>query len=138
MAGEACVFCKIVAGQIPSVKVYEDADVLAFMDIGPLSDGHLLVVPKQHFEKLDECSEQVLSSLINAVGKLSSAVKQSLEPDGYNVLCNNGRAAGQLVDHVHFHIIPRKKEDGLFNRWPACEYPKGKAEELAEKIRSKI
>ena len=138
MSVKDCVFCKIVAGQIPVTKVFEDDVVLAFLDIGPISDGHTLVVPKQHFEKLHDCDARLLSQVGSRLGKIAGAVAAGMSCDGYNVLCNNGRAAGQLVEHLHFHIIPRKTGDGIFNRWPSFTYPQGKAEELAGKICAKL
>ena len=135
MQNPECIFCKIVAGQIPATKIYEDDKVLAFMDIGPISDGHVLVVPKQHYEKVHECPPEVLADIGARLGKIAGAVSSAMNSDGYNVLCNNGRAAGQLVDHLHFHIIPRMTGDGIFNRWPSFKYPEGKMTKLAEKIR---
>jgi len=133
-----CIFCKIVQGQIPSVKVYEDNIVMAFMDIAPISKGHTLVIPKDHYEKLADCPDNILAAMSSVAARLANAVSQATSADGYNVLCNNGRAAGQLVDHVHFHIIPRKTGDGVFNRWPAFKYKLGVAEKLAEKICEKL
>jgi histidine triad (HIT) family protein len=138
MSADTCIFCKMAAGQIPVAKIYEDEAVLSFLDIGPLSDGHTLVIPKQHFEKLHECPADVLSQLGSRLGKIAKAVVTAMGSDGYNVLCNNGRAAGQLVGHVHFHIIPRNTGDGVFDRWPAYKYPEGKIEELAVKIRENL
>ena len=137
MQNTDCIFCKIIAGQIPATKIYEDDKVLAFLDIGPISDGHTLVVPKQHYEKVHECPPEVLADIWAKLGKIAGAVSSAMNSDGYNVLCNNGRAAGQLVDHLHFHIIPRMTGDGVFNRWPAFKYPEGKIEKLAEKIQGK-
>jgi len=133
-----CIFCKIATGQIPSTKVYEDDDVLAFMDIGPISEGHTLVIPKRHYEKLDQCDPDTLAKISACLGRIAGAVKEAMSAEAYNVLCNNGRAAGQLVDHVHFHVIPRNSGDGVFTQWPSFQYPAGKAEELAEKIRQKL
>ncbi len=138
MQNSECIFCKIVAGKIPSTKIYEDDKVLAFMDIGPISDGHTLIVPRHHYEKVHECPPEVLADIGSRLGKIASAVSSALKSDGYNVLCNNGRSAGQLVDHLHFHIIPRMTGDGVFNRWPAFKYPEGKIEKLAQKIRENI
>jgi len=138
MGADDCIFCKMAAGQIPVTKIYEDDAVLSFMDIGPLSDGHTLVIPKQHFEKLHECPPEVLSRVASCLGKIAKAVSTAMNSDGYNLLCNNGRSAGQLVDHLHFHIIPRNTGDGVFNRWPAYEYEKGKIELLAEQIRKNL
>jgi len=138
MSGDECVFCKMVAGQIPVTKVYEDDIVLSFLDIGPLSDGHTMIIPKQHFEKLHECPPEVLAQVGSRLGKIAKAVSVAMDSDGYNVLCNNGKAAGQLVGHVHFHIIPRNTGDGVFNRWPAYKYQEGKIGEIADKIRGKL
>jgi histidine triad (HIT) family protein len=135
---DSCIFCKIASGQIPSAKIYEDEKVIAFLDIGPVSDGHTLVVPKQHYTKIHECPSDVLAAISSVLPKIAGAVFAALGVDGYNVLCNNGRAAGQLVEHLHFHIIPRKTGDGVFSHWPSFEYPQGKAEELAGKIRAKL
>ena len=138
MNEDDCVFCKMVAGQIPAAKIYEDEAVLAFLDIGPISDGHALVIPKQHFEKLHDCPSQLLAQISSCLGKVAKAVVEAMDFEGYNVLCNNGRAAGQIVAHVHFHIIGRKTGDDLFNRWPAYKYEEGIVEEMAEKIRENL
>ena len=133
-----CLFCKMVAGQIPVEKIYEDEDVLSFLDIGPVSNGHTLVIPKQHFEKLHDCPSELLGRVASRLGKIAAAVTAVMNSDGYNVLCNNGKAAGQLVDHVHFHIIARKNGDGIFDRWPAYRYEQGRIELIAEEIRKKL
>jgi len=133
-----CIFCKIAAGQIPSVKIYEDENVLAFLDIGPLSEGHTLVIPKKHYAKIHECPAELLAQIGSVLPKVAGAVFGSMNAEGYNVLCNNGRASGQLVEHIHFHIIPRKAGDGVFTQWPAKQYPTGKIEEIAKKIRAEL
>ena len=133
-----CLFCKMVAGRIPVDKVYEDQFVLAFLDIGPVSDGHTLVVPKKHYVKLHDCPAEILGPLGSALGKIAKAVADAMNSEGYNVLCNNGRAAGQLIEHLHFHIIPRRAGDGVFNRWPSYKYQQGKVEEIADKIRKNL
>ena len=138
MAADDCIFCKIVAGQIPAARVYEDEVVLAFLDVGPISDGHTLVVPKAHFEKMHDCPAELLGQVGLSLGKVAKAVAAATNADGYNVLCNNGRAAGQLVGHLHFHIIPRRTGDGVFNRWPAYKYPTGRIDEIAAGIRSAL
>ena len=134
MSAEDCVFCKIVAGEIPATKIYEDDVVLAFLDIGPISDGHTLVISKQHVEKLHECPAELLGQVGSHLGKIAKAVASAMNSEGYNVHCNNGRAAGQLVDHLHFHIIPRNSGDGVFQRWPSYKYPEGEVEKIADKI----
>jgi len=114
-----CIFCKIVAGQIPCTRVYEDPAVLAFMDINPISPGHTLVVPKKHCEAISEMSAEEAAALFRPVPSLAAAVKAALGAEALNVLQNNGRAAGQAVDHLHVHLIPRWAGDGLGFRWPA-------------------
>jgi len=128
----------MVAGQIPVTKIYEDEVVLAFLDIGPISDGHTLVIPKQHFEKLHNCSSELLGRIGQCLGRIAGAVAAAMNSDGYNVLCNNGRAAGQFIEHLHFHIIPRNTGDSLFGQWPAYEYEQGKIEVIAEKIQKNL
>jgi histidine triad (HIT) family protein len=135
---EGCVFCAMVAGKIPVAQVYEDDVVLAFLDIGPVSDGHTLVIPKQHVAKIHECKPELLAQVAQRLGRVAGAVAGAMKADGYNVLCNNGRAAGQVVDRVHFHIIPRRSGDGVLTEWPAYKYEKGRIEELASKIRDKL
>lgn len=138
MSADDCLFCKMVAGQIPVTKIYEDEAILAFLDIGPISDGHTLVIPKEHFEKLHDCPPKVLSNIGSRLGKVAGAVASAMGSDGYNLLCNTGRAAGQLIEHLHFHIIPRKANDGLLKSWPSYKYTQGKIEIIAEKIRKNL
>ena len=135
---DVCIFCEIIAGKIPCHKIYEDDNVISFLDIGPISSGHTLVVPKQHFVRVDQCPEDVISKISVCISNVSKAVLTATEADGYNVLCNNGRAAGQIVDHVHFHIVPRYDNDGLFNQWPSDEYPEGQGKVVADSIREKL
>ena len=102
-----CVFCAIIAGEIPSFKVYEDESVLAFLDINPFSKGHTLVIPKSHFEGLLDVDGETLGTLADRVKKIAAKLKAALGCDGFNILQNNGEAAGQTVKHIHFHIVPR-------------------------------
>ena len=132
---DGCIFCKMVEGEIPVTKVYEDEAVLAFLDIGPISDGHTLVIPKQYCAKLHECNPDVLGDVLARLGKIAEAVTMAMDADGYNVLSNNGAAAGQVVDHLHFHVIPRKIGDRVFTQWPSYKYKKGQVEDIAAKIR---
>ncbi len=138
MSADECLFCKIVAGQIPATKIYEDEGLLAFLDIGPISDGHTLVIPKQHFEKLHDCPAELLGQVCSHLGKIAGAVVTAMNSDGYNLLCNNGRAAGQLIEHLHFHIIPRNTGDGVFNRWRSYQYEGDKGEVIADRIRQNL
>ena len=138
MNSNDCIFCKIAAWEIPCSKIIEDDSVIAFLDIAPVSAGHTLVVPKTHYEKLDQCSADILSSIVGCVGKIAGAIVEATSAEGYNVLCNTGRAAGQVVDHVHFHIIPRFSGDDIFSRWPAGEYQTGQAEVILNSICEKL
>ena len=138
MNDDKCLFCKMALGQIPVAKIYEDDNVLAFLDIGPISDGHTLVIPKQHYEKIDQCPPEIVAQVASCIGEIAGAVVGAMNSDGYNVLCNNGRAAGQVIDHLHFHIIPRKLEDGVFNRWPSYQYEEGQIDKVAELIRKNL
>lgn len=106
-----CIFCRIVAGEIPCHKVYEDDQLMAFLDIHPLAAGHTLLIPKKHYGRWDQCPEALAAALAVKLGPLAKVLQQAVHADSFNVLCNNGRAAGQLVDHVHVHIIPRQPGD---------------------------
>lgn len=132
-----CIFCKIVAGEIPSYKVYEDENVLAFLDIAPVSPGHTLAIPKKHYQNVEEIPEEELYRVMAAVKKIGQAMKNGLKADGYNVMENNDPAAGQIVPHLHFHLIPRRQGDGL-SLWPQGKYGAGEAEEAAKKIKNGI
>ncbi|WP_456471587.1 HIT family protein [Methanocaldococcus sp.] len=105
-----CIFCKIANKEIPSKIVYEDPYVIAFLDINPRSKGHTLVVPKKHYKTLDEMPDEELCHLIKGVKETIKILKK-LNFDGYNIVNNNGKAAGQEIDHVHIHIIPRYEGD---------------------------
>ncbi len=132
-----CIFCKIVAGEIPATKVYEDDKNLAFLDIAPSNPGHALIVPKKHFANIEEIDEQSLCLLIKAVKKIGQAIKKGLGVEGYNIQVNNDPIAGQVVPHIHFHIVPRKAGDGI-KLWPQGKYAEGEAEKTAEKIKANI
>ncbi len=129
-----CIFCKITAGEIPCAKVFEDDAALAFMDIGPLAEGHVLLIPKQHHETIDEMSSELVGSLLKHLPALVRAVKAAIQCEGVNILQNNGRVAHQVIPHVHFHIIPRNPGDEFHFNWPAGSYPANRAEELAKVI----
>ncbi len=128
-----CIFCAIADGEIPSFKVYEDDLVVAYLDINPFAKGHTLVIPKAHSEGLLDTPDEVLAAVIARVKKVAAQIKERLGCDGFNILQNNGEAAGQTVKHVHFHIVPR------FGREPiAFENRKADMDELkalAERLR---
>ena len=132
-----CIFCKIIKGEIPSQKVYEDETVYAFLDIAPINKGHTLVIPKEHHEKFMETDDAVLADVVQKVKKIAKAVKDAVQADGINIGVNNDKAAGQLVFHTHFHIIPRFNNDGL-KTWPNKEYKEGEMKDYKEKIRKEL
>ncbi len=133
-----CIFCKIVAGEIPSHTVLEDDVSLAFIDIGPVARGHTLLIPKYHVEIIDELSPDMAGGLLSNLPRLVHAVRGALSCEGVNVLQNNGRIAGQLVPHVHFHIIPRNTADRFSYTWPAGEYQEGEMERIAGDIIARL
>ncbi len=133
-----CIFCKIAAGQIPANTVLETDRAMAFLDIGPLSEGHVLVIPRDHFGRLEEMSAETGAHLGSLLPTLGAALVRVTGAAGYNVLQNNGRMAGQVVPHVHFHLIPRAEGDGLGYRWHPKSYAPGRAEELHTRLRAAL
>jgi len=129
-----CIFCRIIRGEIPSAKIYEDEECFAFLDIGPLSWGHTLVIPKKHYEHITEMPAEELAALASVLPRLSAAVIKAANAEGLNVLQNNGVVSGQAVPHLHFHLIPRHAGDGLGYRWNAKRYPEGAMEEYHRKV----
>ncbi|MFA7158451.1 MAG: HIT domain-containing protein, partial [Kiritimatiellia bacterium] len=114
---------------------YEDGKALVFMDIGPIVKGHLLVIPKEHYADLAATPPAVLAELMGVVRKIAAAQKKALRADGINVMQSNGRAAGQVVDHIHFHVIPRFASDGHHWNWRAQKYAdSNEMQNLADKI----
>jgi len=133
-----CLLCKIIAGEITAVKVYEDEAVLAVMDINPVNPGHVLVMPKKHSANLEMTDAKDLSAVINSVKNIGAAIKSGLGYQGYNVVVNNDSVAGQLIPHLHFHIIPRRSDDNL-RGWPQKPYETPEEmNELAEKIKDAL
>ncbi len=133
-----CVFCKIVAGGIPAAKVLEDDACLAFMDIGPLAEGHVLLVPKDHYRTADLMPAELAGAMLRHVPALVKAVRAATGCEGVNVLQNNGAVAHQVVPHVHFHVIPRNPGDVFQFNWPAGSYGEGRMEDLAKAIRNNL
>ena len=128
-----CIFCKIVAGEIPSYKVYENEDVIAFLDIAPVSHGHTLVIPKKHFKNMEDITGDELSKLMLGVKAVAALLKNKLGIAGYNLNENNDPVAGQVVPHIHWHIIPRKENDRI-ELWSGSSYLAGEAEEIINKL----
>lgn len=134
-----CIFCKIIGGEIPSFKVYENEDVLAFLDIHPFSQGHCLVVPRKHFENIFDIEKDILEKVILAGKHIAEKIKVSLNADGIRLMQSNGSLAGQEVMHFHLHIIPRYESDGLMQH-PTGNYPMPQAnfeelKSLSEKLK---
>ena len=117
MKKDVCIFCKIAAGEIPSATVYEDDDFRAILDLGPAAKGHTLVIPKSHSDNLLSVEPDTAAKALKVISKTANAIKEALGCDGINVVQNNGEAAGQTVMHLHFHIIPRYKNDSVNIGW---------------------
>ncbi|KAJ2717280.1 Adenosine 5'-monophosphoramidase [Coemansia spiralis] len=127
-----CIFCKIIKGDIPSVKLLETETTFAFLDVGPLSEGHALLIPKYHAEKLHQVPDEYLADTLPIAKKIAAA----LNVDDYNILQNNGRLAHQEVPHVHFHVIPKPNSaEGLGITWPATKANVDKLKELASRLK---
>ena len=132
------IFDKILSGEIPSWKVYEDEHVFAFLDVGPLSDGHTLVIPKERKAQLHQLSDESAAAIGRVLPRLCRAVLRATGATAYNVLQNNGAEAHQAVSHVHFHVIPKFGSEGLGVGWPAKRLADGTARELQEKIKKAL
>ncbi len=136
-----CIFCKIVNGEIPSAKVFENEDVIAFLDISQVTKGHTLVVPKVHKENIYELTPEIARKIFEVVPKIANSIKEQFQPVGLNLLNNNGEKAGQSVFHYHMHIIPRYgKGDGFGAVWKshAEEYTPQELQEIASTIQNGI
>ncbi len=129
-----CIFCKILKGDAPATKVYEDKETFAFLDLHPVSKGHILVIPKKHFETMDEMDEKTANAVLKTTQKIAKVILKFNE--GYNVNQNNKPEGGQIVPHVHYHVIPRNKGDGLIFDWPSIELSDTEVIELQKKIQS--
>ncbi|HVT80743.1 MAG TPA: HIT family protein [Phycisphaerae bacterium] len=133
-----CIFCKIIAGQIPCAKVYEDEMVLAFLDIGPLVRGHTLVIPKSHHATVMDIPPETLAAVATRLPKITKAVLSATGAPACHVLTNNGSEAMQSVHHLHFHILPRGTGEAFRMPWPSGKLDSGEAKTLAGAITSAI
>ena len=131
-----CIFCKIVAGQIPCFKLFEDAETLAFMDINPVHDGHCLVIPKSHYRNVFEIAPEAIAAAAHTASMVAKAVNETVKPDGLNLIQANGPGAGQSVGHFHFHIFPRRLGDDVAINWEPKPGDMTSIGELAERIRA--
>lgn len=137
-AHQPTIFDKILAGEIPSYKVYEDEHVLAFLDIGPLSPGHTLVIPKEQKAQLHQLSDEAAAAVGRVLPRICRAVMAATGATAYNVLQNNGSAAHQVVMHVHFHVIPKFGEKGLGIVWPAGKLDDAAARDLLARMKQAL
>lgn len=131
-----CVFCKIIAGQIPSTRVHEDEHTLAFMDIGQVNPGHVLIAVKKHADNLYALDDAQAAAVARTSARLARAIRDAFKSEGLSVYQANGKAAGQTVFHYHVHLLPRHDGDGMELTWPVKNPPREKLEEYAGKIRA--
>ena len=136
MADENCIFCKIIAGEIPSTAVYEDEDFRAILDVNPAARGHVIILPKKHAANIFELDEAEASKVFPIAKKIATAVMKTYHCDGVNILQNNGEAAGQTVFHLHVHVVPRYYGDGVNIMWKAGETPDLQA--VADEIKQNL
>ncbi len=128
-----CLFCKIVAKIVPADIVYEDADTLAFLDIHPVHSGHILVIPKIHMESFRTTSADILQKVILTAQKISFPMLKAVNASAMNIISNDGKEAGQVIHHMHFHLIPRFADDGYVH-WKGKDYTPGESTEVQKKI----
>lgn len=131
-----CIFCKIVAGQIPCFKLFEDADTIAFMDINPVNPGHSLAVAKGHWPTVDVIPPDVLAATARTAQRVAKAVVSELKPAGVNLIQANGSGAGQSVPHLHFHILPRRQGDNLAFNWEYRPGDKAEVEAIYKRLKA--
>lgn len=133
-----CLFCRIISGDIPSFKVYEDEHTLAFMDINPANDGHCLVIPKEHSQDVFVIAEDSIAAVVKSARRVARAVQTTLQPEGVNLLQSNGATAGQSVYHFHMHVLPRRAGDELKMNWGMKPGDMQRIGELATRIAGNI
>lgn len=132
-----CIFCKIVAGEIPALKLYEDEHCLAFLDIRPSTKGHSLVIPKKHFDNWADTPEKVLAEISRVSKIVAKAAMDGLGAGGFNIGVNTGKVAGQIIMHTHLHMMPRYEDDGL-RLWPSLEASMEELKQIAVQITTNI
>lgn len=136
MRSDTCIFCKIANGQIPSSTVYEDDDFKAILDLGPAAKGHTLIIPKDHFSDVTDLDEALGAKVVPLAAKIGKAMKEKLGCAGFNLVQNNGEAAGQTVKHFHMHVIPRYEGGPEMVTWIPGETTSEEREETANQIKS--
>lgn len=133
-----CIFCQIIAGDIPAAKLIETDKVISFLDINPVNPGHALVVPKRHVSSFLDLDQKELHVLIFIAKRVAAAVTEATGSPAFNILQNNGAVAGQIIDHAHMHVIPRSPDDGFSFGWRQLSYKEGELEALQQAIRDKL
>lgn len=133
-----CLFCRIAADEIPATKVGEDGLVMAFLDIHPVNFGHLLIIPRAHHARLAELPDDLAMAVARWVPRLSRAILAATGAPGLHLIVNNGAVAGQTIDHVHWHLIPRFEGDAVDWPWPHLSYPDGDAARLRDRIAAQL
>ena len=133
-----CIFCKIIAGEIPCFKLFESDDTLAFMDINPANEGHALVIPKERYTDVHTVSAAAISSTVITAKMIAAAIEKTLSPEGINLLQCNGPAAAQSVLHFHMHVLPRRDGDELKLNWGLEPGDMDTIGKLAERIRANL
>lgn len=133
-----CIFCKIANGIIPANALYEDDDFKVIFDLGPASKGHVLILPKEHFDNVFEMSDEYAAKVFGVAKKVAEAIKKTFNCDGVNILQNNGKAAGQTVFHFHMHIIPRYVGDGINIGWTPGEITNEQIAEYVAAVRENL
>jgi histidine triad (HIT) family protein len=128
-----CIFCKIIAGDIPAAKIYEDEKCLAFLDIQPVTSGHVLLIPKEHFISMTETPDDLVAYLYVKTKELMPKIKKAMNADYVSL-----SVVGTEVPHFHIHIIPRRADDGLAHFWPTKKYSEGEMAEVSEKIKKEL
>jgi len=134
---EGCVFCRIVRGTAPASIVYQDESIFCFLDMNPVAPGHTLVIPRGHHETLLDVPDDAMGALGRGCRLIGAALRKALGAEGFNVMMNNFGAAGQLIPHAHFHVVPRYRNDGL-RHWPGTPTPPRALEEVAQKLREAL
>lgn len=133
-----CIFCRIVSGEIPAAKVYEDALTIAFMDLGQVNPGHVLVATKRHAVTLLDLTQEECAAVMQTAQRIAQAIEREFDPAGLTLLQANGREGGQTVFHFHMHVVPRHAEDGVGLLWPRKEPPVAVLQDYAARLRDKL
>lgn len=134
MRKEDCIFCKIANGEIPSKTIYEDERFRVILDLGPATRGHALILPKEHADNLYELTDETAGEVMKLARRMAVQIKEKLHADGFNLVQNNGEAAGQTVSHFHLHLIPRYEGDGQSILWKPGQPSQEELEEVREQI----